>query len=182
MGILHPQQACALDGRIPGGIHPGVNMQQALRRRATAAFDHQNGFITRSATGGGDKAPGIAQVLQIEQDRAGFAVAGQEVEKLINVDIQTVTEGDKIGETHLALLGPVENGIGHRRRLRDKGQLAAGDGDRREAGVEPLPGRQQTETIWPQQAHLKTAGAGQQIGMLFWWRREDDAGLTPLLA
>jgi len=90
MGILHAQQTGALDSRIPGGVQPRMRIQQATRAGAASAFNHQNGFIARGATRGGDKAPGVAQVFQIKQNGAGFTVASQIIEQFVDIDIQTV--------------------------------------------------------------------------------------------
>ena len=122
-------------------------MQQFLRRRAAAAFDDQNGFITRGATGGGDKTPRIAEMLQIEQNGAGLAITGEKIEQVVDVDIKTIAQRNKVREAHFTLLRPVQNGVGDGGGLRDKRQLAALDRHRREAGVEALPRRQEPQAV-----------------------------------
>ena len=167
VSILNPQQTRALNSGVPGRIHTGIDVQQLLRRRTTPAFDHQDRLIARRATGRGDKATGVAKVFKIEQNSAGFTVASKEIEQVINVDIQAIAERDKVRKPHFALLGPVEDGVGYGRRLRNKRQFTAMDRNRRKAGVKALPGRKQAETIRPEQAHLIAGCAFKQRGILF---------------
>ena len=135
MGVLHPQQPRALNGGIPGGVQSAVRAQQRLCFAAAPTLDHQDRFIARCAAGGGDKASRIAEVLQIEQDGAGLTVAGQEVEQVIDIGIQTVAQRDKPGKAEVTLLSPVEDGIGDGGRLRDKRDTPFSDRHRREAGI-----------------------------------------------
>ncbi|MNE53014.1 hypothetical protein D3C80_1477140 [compost metagenome] len=67
-------------------------------------------------------------MFQIQQNGAGFTVAGEEIEQVVHINIQAVTQRHEIGKTHGALLCPVENGIGDGRRLRNKRQLAGKNG------------------------------------------------------
>ncbi len=144
-----------------------MRVQKTLGGRATTAFDHQDRFIARGTTGRRNKASGIAQMLKIEQDGTGFGIACQKIQQLVDIDVQPIAQGDKVGEPHLTLLCPVEDRIGDRRRLRDKGQLAFTYRNRRETGVQPLPGRQQAKAVWPQQSHLESRRAGQKRRLLF---------------
>ena len=120
-------------------------------------------------------------MFKVEQDSAGFAVTRQEIQQLIDVNVQAVAEGNEIGKAHLTLLRPVEDGIGYRSRLRNKGQFAFTDRNRGKTGIQPLPGRKQTEAIWTKNAHLVAAGAGQQFGLLFRRRGKNNAGFTAFL-
>ena len=72
-----------------------MGAEQRLRLMAAAAFDHQDRFIARGAARGGDKAPRVAQVFEIEQNGAGFAVARQKIEQIVNVGIQAIAQRDK---------------------------------------------------------------------------------------
>ena len=121
-------------------------------------------------------------MLKIKEYRAGFAVTSQEIQKLINVDIQAVAQGNEVGETHFALLRPVEDCVRYCSRLRDKRQFAFADRYRGETGIQPLPGGEQAQAIRAKDTHLVAAGVGEQFGLLFRWRRENNAGFTPFLA
>ena len=181
MGVLHPQQASTLNGCIPCRIHPGVDVQQLLRRGTTAAFNHQDRLVSRSAARGGDKPTRVAKMLEVKQNGAGLAVAGQKVQQVIDINVQAIAQRDEVGKPHLALLRPVKDGIRDGGRLRDKGQFTAMDRDRREAGVQALPRRQQSQAVRAEQAHLIARGAFEQRRILFRLRRENDAGFTPFL-
>ena len=156
-------------------------MQQLLRRGTTAAFNHQDRLVSRGAARGGNKPARVAEMLKVEQNGAGFAVAGQKVQQVIDIYIQTITQRDKVGKPHLALLRPIKDGVGDGSRLRDKGQFTAMDRHRRKAGVQPLPRRQQAETVGAEQAHLMAGGARQQRRILLRLRRKNDAGLAAFL-
>ncbi len=84
-------------------------------------------MFQRSAARGGDKAARVAEMLEVQQNGAGLAVAGQKVQQVIDINIRAITQGDEVGKTHLALLRPVKDSIGDGGRLRDKGQFTAMD-------------------------------------------------------
>ena len=156
-------------------------MQELLRSRTASAFNHQDWLITRCATGRRDKAAGITEVFEIEQNSAGFTVASEEVKQVINVNVQAIAQRNKVRKPHFTLLSPVQDGIGDRRRLRNKRQFTSMYRHRRKAGVKTLPRRKQAQTIWAEQPHLIAGGTFQQSGILFGYRREDDAGFAPFL-
>lgn len=111
-------------------------------------------------------------MLEVKQNGAGLAVAGQKVQQVIDINVQAIAQRDEVGKPHLALLRPVKDGIRDGGRLRDKGQFTAMDRDRREAGVQALPRRQQSQAVRAEQAHLIARGAFEQRRILFRLRRE----------
>ena len=120
-------------------------------------------------------------MFEIKQNGAGFTIASEEIKQVINVDVQTIPQRNKVRKPHLALLGPVEDGIGDRRRLRNKRQFAAMNRHRRKAGVEALPRRKQAKAVRAEQTHLVAGGAFKQRGILFGDGGENDAGFAPFL-
>ena len=152
-----------------------------MRGWTAAAFDHQDRFITRCTARRGHEASGVTQVFKVEQNGAGFTVAGKEVEEVVDINIQAIPKRNKVREAHFALLRPVKNGIGNRCGLGDKRQLAAMNRYRRKAGIQPLPGRKQAQTVGAKQTHLIACGAFEQHGILFRRGGENNAGLAPLL-
>ncbi len=70
-------------------------------------FNHRDRFVSRSAARGGDKAARVAEMLEVQQNGAGLAVAGQKVQQVIDINIRAIARGDEVGKTHLALLRPV---------------------------------------------------------------------------
>ena len=107
-------------------------------------------------------------MLQIEQNSAGLAIAGEKIEQVVDVDIKTIAKRNKVREAHFTLLRPVQNGVRDGGGLRDKRQLAALDRDRRKAGVQALPRRQQSQAVGTEQTHLITGGALEQRRVLVW--------------
>ncbi len=93
-------------------------------------------------------------MFEIQQYRAGFTVARQVIQQLINVDIQAVTQRDKVRKAHFSLLCPVEYGIGYGGGLRDKSQLATLNRDGGKAGVKSLPGGEKPQAVGAQQAYV----------------------------
>ena len=119
-----------------------------------AAFDHQDRFIAGGTAGGGHKAPRIMNMFEIEQNGAGFAVAGQEIEHIVDINIRAAAECDKVGKTGFPLLCPVQNGVGNGGGLGNKRQFAFEHRYRGKTGIQPLPGRKQPQAVRAEQADI----------------------------
>ena len=63
-------------------------------------------------------------MFEIKQNGAGFAVAGQEIEHIVDINIRAAAECDKVGKTGFPLLCPVQNGVGNGGGLGNKRQFA----------------------------------------------------------
>jgi hypothetical protein len=76
-------------------------------------------------------------------------LARQEVQQFIDVDIQAVTQRNKVGKPHLALLRPVEDGVGDGGGLRNKRQLAAIIGTGEKLALRPCQGASRPRLFGP---------------------------------
>ncbi len=85
--------------------------------------------------------------LEIEQDRAGGDVGGEEVEQVADIDIGHVAHGDHIGEADVARRGPIEDAGDERARLRQEGELAGGGAAEPEIGMQADARHGDAETI-----------------------------------
>lgn len=70
VGIPYPQHAGATDGGVIDVVEPVVRLM-------AAALEHQDGLVAGGGTGGREKMAGILQLVHVEQDGAGHAVAGE---------------------------------------------------------------------------------------------------------
>ena len=75
-------------------------------------------------TGGGNKAPRVADVADIEQDRPGIGVARQPVEHQAKADIRIAANPGDGGKANTVRLRPVQHHPAQRRRLRHQRQAA----------------------------------------------------------
>ena len=145
VGISNSQHAGAANGGI-------IDVVEAMAWVVATAFEYQDGLVARRGPGGGEKVAGIVQLVHIEQDGAGCAVAGELIQQLAEVYVTVIAEGDEGREAQLMLLGPVQYGGADGGRLGEKGDLARFGRDGREAGVDPLPGQQHAHAVRSQQA------------------------------
>ena len=129
MGILHAQQAGALDGGVIGGIQPQLAVEQQLRRWLRPLLITRMGLL-REALREAEKAPRVMMFSDTAKWRWSCCRAPK-VEQVVDVDVEAVAQRDKVRETDFALLCPVENGVGHGGGLRNKRQLALLDRHRR---------------------------------------------------
>ena len=53
---------------------------------------------------------GVLQLVHVEQDGAGHAVAGELIQQLAEVDVAVIAKGDEGREAELMLLGPIQDG------------------------------------------------------------------------
>ncbi len=115
--------------RTPAGTAPG--------------FQHQRRFAARRGARGRHELARIAQVLDVEQDRAGGAIAGEVVEHVAEVDVGRIAERDEMREADAARVRPVQHPGHQRARLRDEGDPARQRAAVGDAGVQAQAGRQQ---------------------------------------
>ena len=161
VGGVHAQHAGAPDRGVEHGVaaRQGAAFAGGGRQGIVLApgAQHQHRLAARRRARGRHELARIAQVLQVEQDGAGGAVAGEVIEHVAEVDVGRVAQRDKVGKADAAGARPVQHPDHQRARLRHEGdpsgQRAAG-GD---AGVESQAGRQQAGAVRPEQA--------QQVGM-----------------
>ena len=66
---------------------------------------------------------GVVQLVHIDQNGAGDAIAGELIQQLAEVDIAVIAKGDEGGKAQFMLLGPIQNGGADGGGLREKGDL-----------------------------------------------------------
>ncbi|CQR23355.1 Uncharacterised protein [Yersinia enterocolitica] len=78
-------------------------------------------------------------MFDIQHNGAGFTISGEEIEQVVDINIETITQRDKVRKANFPLLRPIQNGICDCSRLGDKRQSPFFDGHGRETGIQPLP-------------------------------------------
>ncbi len=117
VGIPHPQHTGTADGGI-------IDIVKAMGRIVAPAFQHQDRLVARGCPRCREKVAGVVQLVHIDQNGAGDAVAGELIQQLAEVDIAVITKGDEGGEAQFMLLGPIQNGGADGGGLRQKGDLS----------------------------------------------------------
>ena len=146
VGITYPQHTGAADGGI-------IDIVETVGRFVAPAFQHQDRLVARGCPRRGEKVAGVVQLVHIDQNGAGDAVAGELIQQLAEVDIAVIAKGDKGGKAQFMLLGPIENGGADGGGLRQKGDLPRLGGNGGKAGVDPLAGQQHPHAVGAEQAN-----------------------------
>lgn len=100
VGISHPQHPCSPNGGVIDVVEPVVRLM-------AAALEHQDGFVAGCGAGGREKMAGVLQLVHVEQDGAGHAVARELIQQLAEVDVAVIAKGDEGREAKFMLLGPI---------------------------------------------------------------------------
>ena len=116
--LLDADEPCAAEGGadrdVAAGERAGMRRGRTRGGRVPAGFDHDDRLRPRGRPCRRHEFAGSRDGLEIEQDRAGREVGGEEVEQVADIDIGHVSHGHHIGEADFARLRPVEN-AGHQR-------------------------------------------------------------------
>ncbi len=116
VGIPYPQHAGAADGGI-------IDVVEAVGRFVAPAFQYQDRLVARGCPRCREKVAGVVQLVHVDQNGAGDAIAGELIQQLAEVDIAVIAKGDEGGEAQLMLLGPIQNGGADGGGLRQKCDL-----------------------------------------------------------
>ena len=144
VGIPDAQHASPADGGI-------IDIVETVGRVVPTALEDQDGFVARGGTGGGEKVPGIVQLVHVDQDGAGRPVPGELIQQLAKVDVAMIAQGDEGREADFALLGPIQDGGADRCRLGEKRHLSRSRCNGGKAGVDTLPGEQHAHAVGAEQ-------------------------------
>ena len=60
-------------------------------------------MFREEAARGGDKAARVAEMLEVQQNGAILAIAGQKVQQVIDINIQAIAQGDEVGNPSRAV-------------------------------------------------------------------------------
>ncbi len=116
VGIPYPQHASTADGGI-------IDIVETVGRFVAPAFQYQDRLVARGCPRRREKVAGVVQLVHIDQDGAGDAIAGELIQQLAEVDVAVITKGDEGGKAQFMLLGPIQNGGADGGGLRQKGDL-----------------------------------------------------------
>ncbi len=85
VGIPYPQHAGATDGGI-------IDIVETVGRIVAPAFQHQNRLVARGCSRRREKVAGVVQLVHIDQNGAGDAVAGELIQQLAEVDVAVIAK------------------------------------------------------------------------------------------
>ncbi len=131
-----------------------------VRQHATGPDRHHRPQ-PRCGAGGGEKRPPVAQLPDVEQDRAGARVAGQPVQHQAEADIGAVADADDVAEADAVRLRPVQHRAAQRCRLRHQSEPAGRHRQMRARGVQSDAGHRDAERFRAQHAN---AAAPRRVG------------------
>ena len=151
------------------GAHQRAGMgRSGLGTRGMAArFQHDHRFQPGGRPHRRQERRRIVHPLDIEQDRVGLRIGGEELHDVAEVDIGRVAQADQGREAEVMRTRPVGNRRVERARLRDQGKPALGGAGAQEGGVQLLPGAHQADAVRPHEAHARAVRLGDQLGFVF---------------
>ena len=135
--VAHADDAGAAHCRVEhlvgqfGGIGVGHLVADMVAR-----LEQDHRLDAGGRTQGADEAPGVADLLDVEQDVAGALVVGQVVEHLAEIDIHRLAQRYGQRQADAVHGRPVEHRGAHGAGLRDQRQVAGQGGDLGEGGVQ----------------------------------------------
>ena len=114
----------------------GVGGKSAKGEVVAPGFDDDDGLIESDFAGGRDKAAGVADGVDLEQDGASVGVLAEMVDEIGPIDIEHGAKGGEATEANDVLKAPIEDEAGEGGALTEEGDRAAGGHGKPEAGVE----------------------------------------------
>jgi len=189
--IEHAQQPGALERRLVNRI--GARQRTAMgcrgprALRMAADLDHHDGLGARGSARRRHELARLLDPLDIEQDRPGVVVGGEEIEQVAKVDVELVADRHHGGEADPPVHRPLDHAGRDRARLRDQRQIARQRHVHREARIEPSAGRHDAEAVGTDQAETVSArclfgGLGKRSRAVAETRRDDDGGCGAVAA
>src|SRR5438552_17871335 len=90
----------------------------------TAGFNHDDGFVQRYFSRGGEKRARVADRFHVDHDAARVRIVAQVIDQIAPTYVEHRTGRDEGAEADLLTQAPVENGGTHRAALADEGERA----------------------------------------------------------
>ena len=69
-----------------------MGAEQRLRFTAATALNHQNRLVAGGTARGGNETACVTEVFKVEQNGAGFTVARQEVEQVVDIFFEEIAQ------------------------------------------------------------------------------------------
>ena len=129
----------------------------ARRFGDAAGLDHQHRLLARRRPRRRHELARAGDRLDVEQDRAGVAIEREIVEQVAEIDVDHVAERDHAREADRAIGGPVEHRRHHRSRLRHEREVSRSRRQVREAGVDAVRRRHESDAVGAHDAHAARA-------------------------
>ena len=143
---------CRLVNQIGAGQCAGMGGGGLLALTGTTGLDHDDRLVARGSTCRGHEFARCLNRLDVQQDGARAAVAGQIVQHVAEIDIGMFAQGHKMREADGTCTGPVEHGGHQGARLRHKCQFARRCRHMCKAGIQTAVRRQQADAIGTEDA------------------------------
>jgi hypothetical protein len=152
-----PTERCIVH-RVRSGKRPGVRLCGLGTLSVAAGFDHHDRLRSCCRARRGHELAGVGDGLDVEQDRAGCAIQGKEVQKIADIHVDHVAERRDRREPHIPDLGPFDHSGHDGARLRDQREVAGLWHAGREACIEHGAGREHADAVWTDEPQAPGAG------------------------
>ncbi|MNM80697.1 hypothetical protein D3C81_926700 [compost metagenome] len=152
------QQAGTIERRAVDRVGSG----QCLRMRARAftiglglatGLDHHHRLGTRRGTCGGHELARVADLVDVQQDRAGAVVGSEVIEQVAEIHVQRIAQRHHARETNRTRHAPLHQGGGNRAGFGNQGEVTGLRRVRGDAGVEPRMRRDDAQAVRAQYTH-----------------------------
>ena len=153
-GVEHTVRTDQGTGMGRGRLGPGG---------VSAGLQHDDRLGEGRDLEGRDELAGIADALDIKENRPGLGVVGQKVEHVAEIDVGRVAEREHRGKTEIVRRGPVGDGRTQGARLRDERQAARGRLGLEERAVHLVGTAGQADAVRADEAHAVMARRRDQV-------------------
>ncbi|MNN18457.1 hypothetical protein D3C81_1316650 [compost metagenome] len=119
----------------------------------TASLDHHHRLGTRGGTGGGHEFACVADLVDVQQDRAGAVIGREVIEQVAEIHVQRIAQRHHAREANRTRHAPLHQRGGNRTGFGNQCQVT---GLRRvcgDAGVEPRMRCDDAQAVRAQHAH-----------------------------
>ncbi len=154
---IDPEHAGAPDrgvvDRIGAGQRPGMGARGLGGGSAAAGLDHHHRLAPGGRARRRHELAGMADALDVEQDRPAAALGRQVVEQVADIDIGHAADREHVAEADPPVIRPIQHAGQDRPRLGDEGELAGQGIGLREAGIEAAARHHDAQAIGADDAH-----------------------------
>ena len=126
--IKDAQQSGAAEGRVINRVRSrkraGMGQRRFGAERLPAGFDHHHRLDARRGACGRHELPRLPDQFDVEQNRAGVPIHGEEIEQVGEINVDAVAERNHGRKSDAANRGPLHQPGGDGARLRNQREIA----------------------------------------------------------